>query len=727
MCGKCQDSRVHGPVSYLEPGANHVHYYHYGAAQQASYPATENVSNSSRAVQTAPSLHYATDRKDVICRCNDRAHRAAKPVIDSERRHLSTLFFQVYTDQTRCSQEQWLSSWMQRMVSRDPNLRDVFDTFRMNSTYGEALRAVNQRIRDSGHVQLDLEGLFKLLRMLRPNRFAPTITLAEAFESRDIEAEEEVGQSTRCGHSARAPPAPKPAPIRSDLESKTLSSHARRTEAASSGAPHPSADPQSTQRGSGSRQTAKSTDDVPAHELSSSPSQVATAAAHPSAGVDLSKVQQTKTEIPKPGAKTEADVISAYACFKRVREVFPGLRPESIRKLLNAKPSDEPYTTAWADEIILNCLNSGWYPHGEPHLLKLGVESKLFGNEFKIPPDRDGQYGRHPANNSKLDGLLCSTPAIESPFYNPWQTPQDFPAARGSSHESSANTTRPYDNKTQPGPQLDARPSVLELDAGPRTATPTSRAASVHTPMSSPVRYPWGKERTTSASSGYASIPVKPSGPQTSETTAWRSQVDLKALVTSPTHNAWASPSYPAAVPIAREPHMQDHPFVDRCDTPIPSRAHRKEWSVNSARDINDSPTPQSRRKNRTLEDRVAPLQTPEHRARYQATVESVSGADLTPEMAAPEAQRSPSDNPWAERSRLPAHRSSRVPRTPSPIARSASSTPQRYPRRIKRRDRVVRFMSPIASVMRSPTKLLRRSPSGEERIPPTPNPYVDT
>lgn len=136
------------------------------------------------------------------------------------------------------------------MVSRDPNLRDVFDTFRMNSTYGEALRAVNQRIRDSGHVQLDLEGLFKLLRMLRPNRFAPTITLAEAFESRDIEAEEEVGQSTSCRHSARAPPAPKPAPIRSDLESKTLSSHARRTEAASSRAPHPSADPQSTQRGS---------------------------------------------------------------------------------------------------------------------------------------------------------------------------------------------------------------------------------------------------------------------------------------------------------------------------------------------------------------------------------------------------------------------------------------------------------------------------------------------
>lgn len=127
------------------------------------------------------------------------------------------------------------SSWIQRISSRDPNLGDLFGTFCSASTYGEALEAVNQRLHNGGHGRLNSEELFKLLQVLRPNRFGPMVTLTEAFESRDIDPGPGVSP-------VRATPAPKPAPNYSASESKTPSFHAQRTEAFSSVTPGPGAD-----------------------------------------------------------------------------------------------------------------------------------------------------------------------------------------------------------------------------------------------------------------------------------------------------------------------------------------------------------------------------------------------------------------------------------------------------------------------------------------------------
>lgn len=148
------------------------------------------------------------------------------------------------------------------------------------------------------------------------------------------------------------------------------------------------------------------------------------------------------------------------------------MSPESIRTLINSKPNDEPYTTAWADEIVLDCLNSVWYPHGPPYLLKLGVKSKLFDKKFELPPDRDGQYDRHSPTPSRQDKLAGSNPATESSSYIPWRTKVDKSAA-GTSIETSSRSADQAQHRgySRPDPRSGARPSTAEADAG--SAQPT--------------------------------------------------------------------------------------------------------------------------------------------------------------------------------------------------------------------------------------------------------------
>ena len=166
------------------------------------------------------------------------------------------------------------------MPSRDPDLRDVLETFCTLSTYGKALEAVNERLRDRGHSALSPGGWFKLLQFLRPNRLGPTVTMEEAFENYDIDLAKDVRPSTRGQRPSSAPPASKSASklasTYNDFESKILGAQRPQTESRSS----------ATAGSSWSRQTAKNSDDVPAHELSASPSHASTAGAHPSLVVE---------------------------------------------------------------------------------------------------------------------------------------------------------------------------------------------------------------------------------------------------------------------------------------------------------------------------------------------------------------------------------------------------------------------------------------------------------
>lgn len=143
------------------------------------------------------------------------------------------------------------SSWIKSMLRVDPDLSDIFETFCDSTTYGEALQAVNRRLRDVGRERLTPERSFELLRFLRPKRFGPTVTMAEAFENRDIDPTETVKPNTNGKLPARAATRPKPA--HKERDSKASSTRAQRTETSSLAMTGPDADSKVSQRTSANK------------------------------------------------------------------------------------------------------------------------------------------------------------------------------------------------------------------------------------------------------------------------------------------------------------------------------------------------------------------------------------------------------------------------------------------------------------------------------------------
>ena len=305
---------------------------------------------------------------------------------------------------------------------------------------------------------------------------------------------------------------------------------------------------------------------------------------------------------------------------------------------------------------------------------------------------------------------------IESLWNNPCQTPADKSAVQSSIQTSSIAAAQSQNQvDTQPDCQPGAESSTIEADTGLRPAAPNGRAASLHMPMRSPGHNLWAEDNgdvTSPEHTSYrASTTEMPLTPETTWPTLRSSPVDLTTLITTPRHNGWAEcpdrvseagkgshgpdvprdqvsvPSLNHVAPASStKSNLSDRSSVDRSSTPSPPMVHRQKRSVNSARDINDSPTPQTHRTRTSRQDQAAAPQTPKQPVRYQATVESASESDLRPELVASEDQRSP-ETPWASPPRSQARRTSYSPRTPSPPARAASPTlPQRSPPRIKRR-----------------------------------------
>lgn len=183
-----------------------------------------------------------------------------------------------------------------------------------------------------------------------------------------------------------------------------------------------------------------------------------------------------------------------------------------------------------------------------------------------------------------------------------------------------------------------------------------------------------------------ASNPEVPLTPEATWPTMWRSPVDLAMLGTTPRHNSWADspdripevskgshepdvpvhprliPSTSLAVPASgSERDLRDRSLVDRFSMPSPLRALRKKRNLNNTHDTGDSSTPQSRRTHPRQQDQAALPRTPGEPARYEATVESVSESELTPERVPSEARHGP-ENPLAWPPRSQARRTQHGP-----------------------------------------------------------------